>query len=137
LRELGWLIGLFAFGTLSAAAQDTSGVAPFTPQDLRSIPSTDTTPIKVKIGAVTYAIPRNYILYPINGLPVVLQVTYPGFQPLTEETRPCMEHKIWRQCMPIQLRVQLGPQNKVMMGNRLKKRASYIAIRSSIWVRYL
>jgi len=114
------MIGLFAFGAVSAAAQDTSGAAPFTPQDLRSIPSTDTRPIKVKIGAVTYAIPRNYILYPINGQPVVLQVTYPGFQPLTEETRPCIEHKIWRQCLPIQLRIELGPHNNVMMGNLLK-----------------
>jgi hypothetical protein len=120
LAGLGWLVGLLAFGAMGALAQDTSGAAPFTPQDLRSIPATDTTPIKVKIGAVTYAIPRNYILYPINGQPVVLQVTYPGFQPLTDETRPCIEHKIWRQCLPLQLRVQLGPLNKVMIGNILK-----------------
>lgn len=98
-----------------AAPQDVPNTIPFTPQDLRSVPSTDTRPINIKIGLVTYAIPRNYLYYSISGLPVTLRVTYPGLQPLTEETRPCMEHKIWQTCLPIELNLDYIGNNKWMI----------------------
>ncbi len=63
------------------------------PDSLHSAPSTDTTIMETKIGSVTYRIPRNYVLYPDLGFPV-LKVTFPGFKPLTEETRDCFDPKL-------------------------------------------
>jgi len=56
-------------------------------QALRPRPSTDTTPVRVHVGSVDYQIPRNYLIS--FGSPEELQVTYPGFKPLTEETGKC------------------------------------------------
>jgi hypothetical protein len=61
--------------------------------DLHPSPSTDTTPIISKVVNVYYKIPRNYIVYQNIGFPV-LKVTYPGFKPLTDETRECFSHSI-------------------------------------------
>jgi hypothetical protein len=78
-------------------------------QSLRSQPSTDTTPVLVENGTVTYRIPRNYIIRYI-GLPT-LKVTYPGFKPLSEETRRCFDPKIPESqsgCTTIELRLSGG-----------------------------
>ncbi len=66
-------------------------------QSLRPEPSRDTTPVTAKVGEIVYSIPRNYISS-FSDFPV-LKVTYPGFKPLTEETRGCFDPK---------LRVSLG-----------------------------
>ncbi len=55
--------------------------------------SFDVTPILVKIVAVTYRIPRNYLVYLEPAVPT-LKVTFPGFKPLTEETRKCFDPKL-------------------------------------------
>jgi hypothetical protein len=55
--------------------------------------STDTTPVKIKVGSIIYHIPRNYLEYPDQDRPV-LEVTYPGFRPYSEETRWCFEQKL-------------------------------------------
>jgi hypothetical protein len=61
-------------------------------QSLRPEPSMDTTPVTAKVGDITYSIPRNYI-WKVFDFPV-LKVTYPGFKPLTEETRGCFDAKL-------------------------------------------
>ncbi len=59
----------------------------------RSQRSTDTTPVKIKVGYLMYHIPRNYMEYPDQEGPV-LNVTYPGFKPFSEETRACFEQRL-------------------------------------------
>lgn len=56
-------------------------------QSLRPKPSTDTTPVTIKVAAVTYRIPRNYLIF--MGEVPILKVTWPGLRPLTEKTRKC------------------------------------------------
>lgn len=61
-------------------------------------PSFDTTPVIIRVVDVTYRIPRNYLskLPPANP---ALKVTFPGFKPLTEETRDCFDPK-WQHQNP-------------------------------------
>jgi hypothetical protein len=76
------------------------------PQDFQSVkkslevlndrPSTDATPIYFDKGKPKYRIPRNYIANMSSWNPdamnilITLRVTYPGFKPLTDETRDCL-----------------------------------------------
>ena len=73
--------------------------------------STDPTPIDFDKGKPRYRIPRNYIVNMGNWNPdtmnnlVELRVTFPGFKPLTEETRDCLTQPplYWpKGCVPIQ-----------------------------------
>ena len=77
-------------------------------QSLRPEPSTDTTPVAVKIGEVSYSIPRNYISNLHFNFPV-LKVTYPGFNPLTEKTRGCFDRKLQARLGCTALELNLGP----------------------------
>jgi hypothetical protein len=92
-------------------------------QSLRPEPSTDTTPVAVKIGEVSYSIPRNYIFNLHLGYPV-LKVTYPGFNPLTEETSGCFDRKLQAKlgCTALELRLAQGKSlpNKVRFENLLE-----------------
>jgi hypothetical protein len=92
-------------------------------QSLRPEPSTDTTPVAVKIGEVSYSIPRNYILNLHLGFPV-LKVTYPGFNPLTEETSGCFDRKLQAKlgCTALELRLAQGKSlpNETQFENLLK-----------------
>lgn len=54
--------------------------------------STDTSPVKIRVGFIVYDIPRNYMEYP-DQLGPVLKITYPGYKPFSEETRACFEQK--------------------------------------------
>jgi hypothetical protein len=69
--------------------------------------SFDTTPVVVNVAYVTYRIPRNYLTHLEPAIPT-LRVTYPGFKPLTEETRDCFDPK-WRvqhpECTIIEFRL--------------------------------
>ncbi len=99
------------------------------PESLHAAPSTDTSIVETKIGSVTYRIPRNYILYPNLGYPV-LKVTFPGFEPLTEETRDCFDPKLQlaqNACTTLELRLHggIGPDglpfsNAKRFGNVLR-----------------
>ena len=90
-------------------------------QDLNSIkrplevfndrPSNDPTVIYFDKGKPKYRIPRNYIVNRGNwnndatNIFLSLKVTFPGFKPLTEETRDCLTRPplYWpKGCMPIQ-----------------------------------
>jgi hypothetical protein len=78
---------------------------------LNDRPSTDSTPIYFDKGKPKYRIPRNYIVNmgnwdidSMNNL-ITLRVTYPGFKPLTDETRDCLTKPplYWpKGCVPIQ-----------------------------------
>jgi hypothetical protein len=59
-----------------------------TADQMRPKPSMDTTPVTVQMLSVTYRIPRNYLVFMSPMIPA-LRVTFPGLQPLTEETRKC------------------------------------------------
>jgi len=52
-------------------------------------PSFDTSPVTIKVVDVTYRIPRNYLSSSFPGV----TVTFPGFKPLTEETRDCFDRQ--------------------------------------------
>ena len=60
-------------------------------QGLRPRPSTDTTPVVVKVEKYTYRIPRNYLVRMFNPtIKVTIQgYKIPAFEPLTDETRDC------------------------------------------------
>jgi hypothetical protein len=90
-------------------------------QSLRPEPSTDTTPVAVKMGDVSYSIPRNYISNLHLGFPV-LRVTYPGFNPLTEDTRGCFDRKLQTKlgCTALELRLRLSLPNKPRFENSIK-----------------
>jgi hypothetical protein len=92
-------------------------------QSLRPEPSTDTAPVAVKIGEVSYSIPRNYILNLRFNFPV-LKVTYPGFNPLTEKTSGCFDRKLQAKlgCTALELRLAQGKAlpNKVQFENSIK-----------------
>jgi hypothetical protein len=77
-------------------------------QSLKPEPSTDTAPVAVKIGEVSYGIPRNYISNLHFNFPV-LKVTYPGFNPLTEETSGCFDRKLQAKLGCTALELNLGP----------------------------
>jgi hypothetical protein len=92
-------------------------------QSLRPEPSTDTAPVAVKIGEVSYSIPRNYISNLHFNFPV-LKVTYPGFNPLTEETSGCFDRKLQAKlrCTALELRLAQGKSlpNETQFENLLK-----------------
>jgi hypothetical protein len=67
-------------------------------QIFESKPSFDTAPVVVQIVDVTYRIPRNYLSKLPPAIPAV-KVTFPGFRPLTEETRDCFDAK-WQHQNP-------------------------------------
>jgi hypothetical protein len=77
-------------------------------QSLRPQLSTDTTPVTVKVGSVTYQIPRNYISM-VFDFPQ-LKVTYPGFKPFTEETRGCFDRRLEAElgCTTLELNLRLS-----------------------------
>jgi hypothetical protein len=77
-------------------------------QSLRSEPSTDTTPVTAKVGEIVYSIPRNYIPSALDF--PVLKVTYPGFKPLTDETRGCFDPKVRTSlgCTTLELHVRFS-----------------------------
>jgi hypothetical protein len=82
--------------------------------------STDTTELTFKVGLVTYKIPKNYIYGPSN--PPVLGVTYPGFKPLTDETRDCFAIGPRKNldCSLLQLRLHLPSSTLVAFNNFLE-----------------
>jgi hypothetical protein len=85
--------GIIAFLSVGAIEQSVAqyNLPPFQPG--RAQLSTDTAPVKIKVGSIVYYIPRNYMEYPDQDSPV-LQVTYPGYKPFSEETRACFEQKL-------------------------------------------
>jgi hypothetical protein len=90
-------------------------------QSLRPQPSTDTTLVSVKMGSVAYKIPRNYISN-VNVDNPVLKGTYPGFEPLREETRGCFNPKLrdGLGCTTLELNLRLSLPNKPRFENSLK-----------------
>jgi hypothetical protein len=90
-------------------------------QSLRPEPSIDVTPVSAKVGSVSYSIPRNYISNLHFHFPV-LKVTYPGFKPLTEETRGCFDRKLQAElgCTTIELNLRLSLPNKPGFENLMK-----------------
>jgi len=104
------LICLAVFAPLRAAVCET-----FTPPEeirrqseiFEPRTSFDTTPVTVNVAYITYRIPRNYLTHLEPAIPT-LRVTYPGFKPLTEETRDCFDPK-WRvqhpECTVIEFRL--------------------------------
>jgi hypothetical protein len=90
-------------------------------QSLRPQPSMDTTPVSVKVGDISYKIPRNYIWNLHFDFPV-LKVTYPGFRPLTAETRECFDSKPRAApgCTALELNLRLWLPNKPRFENLMK-----------------
>jgi hypothetical protein len=89
-------------------------------QSLRPQLSTDTTPVTVKVGSVTYKIPRNYISM-VFDFPQ-LKVTYPGFKPFTEETRGCFDRRLEAElgCTTLELNMRLSFPNRPRFENAIK-----------------
>jgi len=89
-------------------------------QSLRPRLSTDTTPVTVKVGSVTYKIPRNYISM-VFDFPQ-LKVTYPGFKPFTEETRGCFDRRLEASlgCTTLELNMRLSLPNKPRFENAIR-----------------
>lgn len=89
-------------------------------QSLRPQPSMDTTPVSVKVGSISYNIPRNYI-WNLHFTFPVLKVTYPGFRPLTEETRGCFDPKRAEPgCTTLELNMRLALPNSRRFENLMK-----------------
>jgi hypothetical protein len=89
-------------------------------QSLRPQPSMDTKPVSVKVGDISYKIPRNYI-WNLHFTFPVLKVTYPGFQPLTEETRGCFDPKrAGPGCTTLELNLRLSLPNNRRFDNLMK-----------------
>jgi len=82
------IVTLMSIGTQSVAQHELSQFS-IGPARL----STDTTPVKIRVGSIMYYIPRNYMEYPDQDSPV-LKVTYPGYKPFSEETRACFEQRL-------------------------------------------
>jgi hypothetical protein len=89
-------------------------------QSLRPRQSTDTTPVTVKVGDVTYKIPRNYISMYFDF--PQLKVTYPGFKPFTEETSGCFDRRLEASlgCTTLELNMRLSFPNKPRFENAIK-----------------
>jgi hypothetical protein len=89
-------------------------------QSLRPQLSTDTTPVTVKVGNVTYKIPRNYISMYFDF--PQLKVTYPGFKPYTEETSGCFDRRLEASlgCTTLELNMRLSLPNKPRFENAIK-----------------
>ena len=120
---VAYLIAAFLWILWPASAEQ------FTPYDeirkksqvFNSTPSFDTTPITVKVVDVVYSIPRNYLVLVEPAIPT-LRVTFPGFKPLTEETRDCFDPK-WQvnnpgKCISIQF-LLLGSRGPGPKGHEL------------------
>jgi hypothetical protein len=77
-------------------------------QGLRPKPSSDTSPVLIdKLGA-KYNIPRNFLVYLPGALTyATLKITIPGFNPLTDETRACFEHR-QADCEPLEIAIGSG-----------------------------
>lgn len=69
-------------------------------------PSFDVTPTTIEVGAVKYSIPRNYLIVLPPAIPTI-KITFPGFKPLSEETRDCFKPKRVEKtnCATIEFRV--------------------------------
>jgi hypothetical protein len=89
-------------------------------QSLRPRQSTDTTPVTVKVGDVTYKIPRNYISMYFDF--PQLKVTYPGFKPYTEETSGCFDRRLEASlgCTTLELNMRLSLPNKPRFENAIR-----------------
>ncbi len=48
---------------------------------------------RINVGVLAYLIPQNYLEFPAQDNPG-LAITYPGYQPFTEQTRACFEQKL-------------------------------------------
>ena len=91
-------------------------------QSLRPEPSTDTKRVLAKVGNALYRIPRNYV-WNLHFTFPVLRVTYPGFEPLTEETRECFDpgRRVEAGCTSLELHLRLSlPDKKPGFENLLK-----------------
>jgi hypothetical protein len=75
----------------------------------------------MKIGNVSYRIPRNYIIA-LNPDSPVLKVAYPGFKPPTEEVRECSDPKRRDalSCTTIEIHLRLPLPNKPRFDNLMK-----------------
>jgi hypothetical protein len=89
-------------------------------QSLRPRQSTDMTPVTVKVGTVTYKIPRNYISMYFDF--PQLKVTYPGFKPYTEETSGCFDRRLEASlgCTTLELNMRLSFPNKPRFENAIR-----------------
>jgi hypothetical protein len=89
-------------------------------QSLRPRQSTDTTPVTVKVGNVTYKIPRNYISMYFDF--PQLKVTYPGFKPFTDETRGCFDRRLEASlgCTTLELNMRLSLPHHPGFENMIK-----------------
>jgi len=69
-------------------------------------PSFDTAPFTFELGSVTYRVPRNYLVVLPPAIPTI-KITFPGFRPLSEETRDCFTPKRVEKtdCATIEFRV--------------------------------
>jgi hypothetical protein len=77
-------------------------------QGLRSKPSLDSRPVLIDVFGAKYNIPRNFLAYLSSALTFpTLKITIPGFNPLTEETRACFEHR-QADCEPVQITIGSG-----------------------------
>ncbi|MCP3477639.1 hypothetical protein NLM33_46650 [Bradyrhizobium sp. CCGUVB1N3] len=84
---------------------------------MKDEPSPDQTLVSFSVADVNYVVPRNYIVSmpnwsggPQNGL-VDIKVTFPGFLPLTEQTRQCLTEPraYWPPgCIPVEFWIQAG-----------------------------
>jgi hypothetical protein len=94
-------------------------------QSLRPRQSTDTTPVTVKVGDVTYKIPRNYISMYFDF--PQLKVTYPGFKPFTEETSGCFDRRLEASlgCTTLELNMRLSLPHHPGFENAIKAAPPY------------
>jgi hypothetical protein len=94
-------------------------------QSLRPRQSTDTTPVTVKVGDVTYKIPPNYISMYFDF--PQLKVTYPGFKPFTEETSGCFDRRLEASlgCTTLELNMRLSLPHHPGFENMIKAAPPY------------
>ena len=115
---IAFIAALFLSGADASGAnikQMTSGDVTLSPStigyasEILRLPPTDTKIFTVHVGDSSYEIPRNYIREIIGDI-IVIRVTYPGFRPLTEETRGCLEKKKSGSqsstCIPLDFRIR-------------------------------
>jgi hypothetical protein len=120
VAALGWAAGLWLMPL--AMADDAPNPAPppiangppgfrdiwEKSQPLRAKSSLDTSPVLIDVFGTKYNIPRNFLVYlPSELTYATLKVTLPGFKPLTEETRPCFEHR-QADCEPLEISIGDG-----------------------------
>jgi hypothetical protein len=120
VAALGWAAGLWLMPL--AMADDAPNPAPppiadgppgfrdiwEKSQPLRAKSSLDTSPVLIDVFGTKYNIPRNFLVYlPSELTYATLKVTLPGFKPLTDETRPCFEHR-QADCEPLEVVIGSG-----------------------------